>query len=241
MCTVSFVPVADGALLVSNRDERKHRQAALPPHWVKHNHAPFLYPTDADAGGTWIVVGVGRAAILLNGALTAHTPQPPYRLSRGRVLLDIAAATDPLLAWQQQDFHQIEPFTLVLYIEGGLWHGWWDGEESHMHARDAKQSHIWSSATLYDQATSDRRARWFSDWQSNQADAVCLDDLMKFHRFGGDGNAHHDLFMNRENEVFTVSITGVHMQDHQASMVYKDVLADLTYAHHFLFTEAGVQ
>lgn len=236
MCTVSYLPTGSSALLVSNRDERKHRSAAHPPAPSQVNGQSFLFPTDGDAGGTWIMAGAHRVGVLLNGAFEAHDPQPPYRMSRGRVLVELLSAPDPVKAWSLYHLQQIEPFTWILYWEGQLIEFRWDGQTAHRRDCDPQQAHIWSSATLYDAAIREKRARWFAEWLSTQAQPE-LDALMQFHRFGGEGNLHHDFFMNRDGEVFTVSITGVQVHADHVHMVYKDLIADLTYAQQIQFTE----
>jgi uncharacterized protein with NRDE domain len=62
-----------------------------------HNGQKLFFPKDTDAGGTWIVMKEnGDAAVLLNGAFINHTAEPPYRLSRGIILLDIFSTENHL-------------------------------------------------------------------------------------------------------------------------------------------------
>jgi len=84
MCTVSFIPVGGKLFISSNRDEKRSRKIALPPAQYEYNELKFVFPKDADAGGTWIAVKEnGDAAVLLNGAFINHIAEPPYRKSRG--------------------------------------------------------------------------------------------------------------------------------------------------------------
>ena len=54
MCSVSFVPLEDGFLLTSNRDEKRFRPTIEPKIYLE-NKVKLLYPKDEKAGGTWIV------------------------------------------------------------------------------------------------------------------------------------------------------------------------------------------
>jgi uncharacterized protein with NRDE domain len=90
MCTVTFIPAADGVYLTSNRDERLTRPDALFPFRAAQEGQELIYPKDAEAGGSWIALkSAGDAAVLLNGAFAKHQLQPAYRRSRGLVFLDI--------------------------------------------------------------------------------------------------------------------------------------------------------
>ncbi len=97
MCTVTFVRTKDSFFITSSRDVKVQRRQALPPKMYQREEAMLLYPKDADAGGTWIALLDNlNAAVLLNGAFENHQPQPPYKRSRGLILIDILAAPSPL-------------------------------------------------------------------------------------------------------------------------------------------------
>ena len=90
MCTVTFIPAKDRIYLTSNRDEKHWRTAALPPAAYEFDSGKMLFPKDGDAGGTWVAAHEnGNAIVFLNGGLVAHVPNPPYRKSRGLILLDL--------------------------------------------------------------------------------------------------------------------------------------------------------
>ena len=130
MCTVSFIPVGDKFFISSNRDEKLSRKNALPPALHKHNGVNFIFPKDADAGGTWIAVKEnGDASVLLNGAFINHIAEPPYRRSRGLILLDILAEKIPSAAFSKIALENIEPFTIVLFQQKSLFEFRWDGNE----------------------------------------------------------------------------------------------------------------
>ena len=97
MCTVSFIPGRDGVLLASNRDEKHFRSTAIPPAAHASEQGMLLYPKDGDSGGTCISTNeYGQAVVFLNGGFVPHVPAPPYRRSRGRILLDIIGQATPV-------------------------------------------------------------------------------------------------------------------------------------------------
>jgi hypothetical protein len=122
MCTVTFIPTAAGVHLTSNRDEQANRGRALDPAYFYGNGYKLIFPGDPDAGGSWIALkDNGDALVLLNGAFIKHLRKPPYRRSRGLVLLDVIKAEDPGQCFNEMDLEGIEPFTLVLFTKGALW------------------------------------------------------------------------------------------------------------------------
>ena len=90
MCTVTYLPLAQGYFLTSNRDEKSIRKKALQPSKFETGSGILLFPKDADANGTWIAAhDRGESVVLLNGAFESHVSNPPYERSRGLVLLDL--------------------------------------------------------------------------------------------------------------------------------------------------------
>src|SRR5258708_172671 len=104
MCTVTYIPARDGFFLTSNRDENSGRPPAVPPFLYPMKTGSILFPRDAQAGGSWFAVHEnGNALVLLNGALTRHQPAPPYRRSRGLILLELADTVHPLYRFGEMD------------------------------------------------------------------------------------------------------------------------------------------
>ena len=187
------------------------------------NTGNLLYPKDGDAGGTWIAAHEnGNAIVFLNGGFVRHTPQPPYRKSRGLILLDLINAPDPAMAFSLIPLHQIEPFTAVLWSTGQLFECRWDGSKKYMTELPGSQPHIWSSATLYDEEVVEKRKSWFRKWLQ-QHKHPSPDDILHFHQFTGDGDTHNDLRMNRNGQVFTVSVTLMALTDELTQMHYLDL------------------
>lgn len=238
MCTVTYLPGKDGILLTSNRDEKQYRSLALIPHSYSNHLGKVMYPRDPDGGGTWIAVHENRNAIVfLNGGFEGHQPNPPYRRSRGLILLDLLACERPSLAFKDLSLNDVEPFTAVIWDASELLTCVWDGNDKHRVHMDPAEPHIWSSSTLYTHQVREKRASWFEGWLA-KGNEYALDNIMDFHRFGGEGDAHNDLLMNRAGKVFTVSITGLEISTDKASMVYHDLREEKKYARELAFSPA---
>ncbi len=223
MCTVTFVPVKNGALITSNRDEKHVRKLAIPPQAYKHNEGYLIYPKDADAGGTWVAMkDNGNAAVLLNGGFIKHTYQPPYRRSRGLIFLDIVGDETPVGAFSVIALDNIEPFTLIVYNGNSLVECRWDGNKKHIKQLPVNVAHIWASVTLYDETVITKREQWFNKWlQKNPIPTV--ESILNFHHFGGDGDVYNDIRMNRNGIYYTVSITAMQLKNSGCSMHYLDL------------------
>ena len=137
MCTVTFIPSEDKYFITSNRDEKKLRKEALPPKTYAFGDANIIFPKDEGAGGTWIAMHEnGNAVVLLNGGFVKHAPAPPYKKSRGVVLLEVISHPKPFEQFQAAMLAGIEPFTLVLLDNNNLYECRWDSQEKHMRHLD---------------------------------------------------------------------------------------------------------
>lgn len=231
MCTVTYIPTGSSFFLTSNRDERKARLKAVQPQWYQFASGKLLFPKDGNAGGTWMALHEnGNAMVLLNGGFQNHQQHPSYRKSRGQIFLDVFDHPNPLAAFKQIELHKIEPFTLVIRQQQQLYETRWDGSEKAVAEIDPRQSHIWSSVTLYSEEVIKKRKEWFDAFISNNA-AITANNILNFHRFAGDGDSANDVLMNRNNELFTVSITLLHQQSHISKLHYYDLVSNEEFVH----------
>lgn len=223
MCTVTFIPSGDKIFITSNRDEKHWRSSALSPLLYAGNTGNLLFPKDGDAGGTWIAAHEnGNAIVFLNGGFVRHTPGPPYRKSRGLILLYLIDCPDMETAFSALPLDNIEPFTAVLWNTGQLLECRWTGKQKYIKQLPVTEPHIWSSATLYDEPVVEKRKSWFNKWLQ-QHKRPSPDDILHFHQFTGDGDTHNDLRMNRNGQVFTVSVTLMALTDEMTQMHYLDL------------------
>lgn len=228
MCTVTFLPLGNTSfILTSNRDEGKSRKIALPPQKYILYDTPVYFPKDADANGTWFAAADKKFTVcILNGAFAPHEHRPPYRLSRGLMLLDFFKYKDVQDFYSQYDFKGIEPFTLLFFEQGqgiNIHELRWDGNKTYTSAKDSSKPQIWSSAQLYPKEVIEQREGWFANWLKVNHEFT-IEKIILFHKTGGDGNSYTDLLMNRDDKVFTVSITSVQRSDEKSIMRYEDMI-----------------
>jgi uncharacterized protein with NRDE domain len=241
MCTVTFIPSHKKIFLTSNRDEKHWRAAAGFPESYPAKTGHIIFPKDGDAGGTWFAIHEnGNAVVFLNGGFIKHTPQPPYRRSRGLILLDIVDHESPFQAFQEIDLENIEPFTAVVWEYAKLYECRWTGNEKHQSLLAADIPHIWSSATLYDTEVVIKRRNWFQQWLEEHPHPS-QEEILNFHQFTGDGDEHNDLVMNRDGKVFTVSVTSALIGEGKIVLEYVDVRQELTRERDFPIINASIK
>ena len=226
MCTVSFISVNGKIFITSNRDEKLTRKKALRPYMYVHDSCKLIFPKDLEAGGTWITVKEnGDAAVLLNGAFHAHIFDPPYRKSRGIIFLDLISTERPSSTFSKIDLANIQPFTIILLENNSLYELRWDGSERTCRQLPVNSPHIWSSATLYDEAAKKQRESWFEMFL-NKTTTPTQQDIIQFHSTGGIGDSNTDMKMSRKNGYATVSITNILITESRTVMKYMDLLND---------------
>jgi hypothetical protein len=228
MCALTFLPKPNQDwIITSNRDEGVARKPALPPQIMHTGKYQVLCPVDGEAGGTWFAqTSNGRTVALLNGAFIKHAHRPPYKKSRGKMLLEsLEHASLPDFA-SRFDFRGIEPFTLVSFErmnEPAIHELRWDGVMQHTKTMLATEPMMWSSATLYDDAMRALRNSWFTNWVEQNPEFTLV-AIREFHHFGGAEDETVNLVMNRPNGVRTVSITSLVVSTSEATMIHEDLL-----------------
>lgn len=223
MCTVSYVSHVGPVIITSNRDENIRRQTASAPVFETINHKKIIFPKDAKAGGTWFAASQdGVVAVLLNGAFSKHTPMPPYRKSRGLVVLETISSAKPFDFITQMDLQGIEPFTLILYQQGQLIELRWDGNKKHERELDTSGNYIWSSATLYSDEVIQHRKNLFDRFITNE-EKPTAGRIQEFH-----SNSHQDdengFVINRPTGMKTFSITQAIIQPGKIDFRHTDLL-----------------
>jgi hypothetical protein len=90
MCTVTVVPHETGIRVMCNRDERRSRPSALPPHVHDLGGRLAAFPIDPRGGGSWVGVNdAGIVVTLLNVSGATHTFRDGPRRSRGLIVREI--------------------------------------------------------------------------------------------------------------------------------------------------------
>ena len=235
MCTVSFIPLKDAVQITSNRDEKSTRLPAYPPATYHTGTGLTAFPKDADAGGTWIAMHQhGRIVVLLNGGFISHRHTPPYRRSRGLILLDLIGVDDPAFHFSDLDLIGIEPFTTIIWANEKLFECRWDGVDRHIQEQDPSLPRIWSSSTLYDASVTRKRESWFREWIIRDPQPS-VGEIIRFHTSAGDGDPHNDLLMDRDGALGTVSITTIAIRRDAGSMTYHDIRSGTIHDLHLDF------
>jgi hypothetical protein len=219
MCTVTFIPAAQHFFITSNRDESPGRQSSglISTHSREWNAIHF--PIDELSGGSWIALAdSGKAVCLLNGGFEPFIPEPPYRLSRGQVVIETASATNTRLFLEEFDLDRIAPFTLLVFEQQSLMQLVWDGKEKHFTALPTDQPQIWSSVTLYPRHVREWRKSLFEKWLAER-DSFDRESIIAFHQMAN-GDPGNDFIMNRNDVVKTLSVTSIALKENAGSILH---------------------
>jgi hypothetical protein len=219
MCTVTYIPFNQTYFITSNRDESPGRQSA----GLISAHSPdwhtIHFPLDELSAGSWIALAdSGKAVCLLNGGFEPFIPSPPYRLSRGQVVLDTAKSIDTLSFLQELTLDHIAPFTLLNFEKDGFTQLVWDGKEKHFSTLPLDQPQIWSSVTLYPKHVREWRKSLFEKWLES-GPAFTRESIIDFHRMAN-GDPDNDFVMNRHDIVKTLSVTSIELHDTSGSILH---------------------
>ena len=226
MCTVTYIPQGENHfVLTSNRDEQPSRSPKNISH-INRDGQHILFPKDKMAGGTWIAASSHNKVIcLLNGAFEKHDRTPPYKRSRGLMMLDFFSYQHAEWFLDEYDFPGMEAFTMIIWDDGNLLEARWDEQQLHIAELDPAHPRIWSSSTLYDPGAKAKRQRWFADWLLRAAPRD-KEAILEFHTSAGDGDPWNDVIMNRNDLVQTVSITCIEKNPTFTNVTYRDLLSE---------------
>ena len=225
MCTVTFFPKNNGEfILTSSRDESPGRSTLVPQEY-KEGETKMIFPKDELAGGSWIGASTkNRLLCVLNGGFTFHKRNPPYKTSRGLILVQLLQVDDLQAYLNEKDWDGIEPFTMIIV-------DWdkelicseliWDGQDSHYQHLPLSPK-IWSSSTLYSEEMKTERKSWFDTFLlENKSEAT---DIWNFHLNGGEQNQEYGFVMDRFF-VKTTSLTQAVLTQDSIRMTYMDMLS----------------
>jgi len=233
MCTVTYLPLENGFMLTSSRDEVKTRITEPPKKYLVGNEM-LLFPKDSTAGGSWIAVSErNKVRCLLNGAFENFESKPEYTQSRGQILLNSFRADDIEDYVNDIDCVHTAPFTLLMIDyadETDFYKFVWDGENKYLEKQDSNTSTIWSSSTLYDESARNLRAEWFEKWLNSAAEKG---QILDFHNRRHGDDPELDILMERQNGIKTVSISSVRMQKNFIEFHYFDIINNRNYVSKF--------
>jgi hypothetical protein len=222
MCTLTYLPFSGGYALTHNRDERMDREASKVFLQQEIGGHTLFFPQDFEGKGSWFVHSTRATLCILNGGTDTYIPRPPYRHSRGLVLLHYFEYASAEAFTAHYNFDQLEPFTLIIAEEGRLYKLVHDEMHTHLLPLDASLPHIWSSTRLYTKEVRVKREGWFAQWLQNHQHPSAK-TIRHFHLTGGEGDTANDFRMSRWGLLKTVSLT----------QVYKGVKTTSLYYHNF--------
>lgn len=223
MCTVSFITTPNGVTITSNRDENVKRPKAIAPQIYSIEGKKIIFPMDKKARGTWFSANTdGTIIVLLNGAEEKHISLGNYAKSRGTIVVEMAASTNPIDYWNEISLITIEPFTLVVYFEKKLYQLRWNSILKTTVQFDEKKSYIWSSATLYTKKIREERTQWFFDFL-NENETPSPEDILNFHLNKKKENTEYGLQIKRANGMQTVSSTQAIVTNNEIQTIYHDL------------------
>jgi len=222
MCTVTFIPFKETVFITSNRDESPGRRA----NGLFSFHAPekniVHYPLDQESGGSWIGLSdSGKVACLLNGAFESYIPTPPYRQSRGQVVVDAIGEPDTNLFFENYNLDGIAPFTLLLFEKDKFDQLIWDGIEKHRSVLSTTFPQIWSSITLYTPEVQSKKKSLFEKWLTEH-DELNRESIIGFHQMAN-GDPDNDFIINRNDIVKTLSITSIVLRRASGSIMHMEL------------------
>ncbi|MBC7487578.1 MAG: NRDE family protein [Cytophagaceae bacterium] len=219
MCTVSYVPLENGFILTSNRDELSGRPTSLPPNfYIMEDGLSLYYPKDPMGSGSWIATSEDeRVVCLLNGAFHTHTHQPPYNRSRGLIVLEAFQYETPFGFYQSVDLNEVEPFTMIVIWAGLLFEFRWNGKHKHFLSL-SNQPHLWASATLYSNEVVAVKRNWLGEYLHKKPSPT-QEMMVDFHEHGGVVDPINGMRINRTNGLQTLSITSIQLTEHETTVM----------------------
>ena len=234
MCTLTYLPIEkDSFILTSTRDVMRQRAKATKPDHYRSNGLSLYYPKDGKAGGSWLgISGYKRLICLLNGAFDFYFPEPPYKKSRGLVLLDLLSIKEKEKLIEFDSFSDIEPFTMIIIdwsSDYELFELRWDGVNKYL-KRLENRSQIWSSSSLYNSSAKNKRKEMFRGWLKNNNE-YDENGIMDFHNLETD-DPKNSIRMNRD--LFcSVSLSCIKKHKDDLSWRYKDLVGNEEYIECF--------
>jgi uncharacterized protein with NRDE domain len=226
MCTLSIVRTESRLIITSNRDDAPHRAANDIVH-SSYGHKDIYYPSDQKAEGTWFCCdSLGDFVILLNGADKKHEKEKHHTLSRGFIPIALLSHSDEIkTAFDQLELYHTQPFTLISMHSGKLCQCSWDGaSKEYQDMDDRTQTHLFSSATLFD---SNIRKKKKSDFQIFIEEEKTLTADLLWHLFTKYSQDKENGYrIDRSIGVKTLSTTQLIISEKEKTLRFKSHIYD---------------
>jgi hypothetical protein len=222
MCTVSFLPKAQGFYLAMNRDEKRTRSIALPPSIIDLTTRRAIFPREP-TGGTWISANdAGVCLALINWHRVEREPKH-YPISRGQVVKELAgksSADEITKGVTKLPLRKLRPFRLIAItpsekiVTEWRWNLEWLTVRNHQW-----QPQHWFSSGLDERRAELERGRICDAAQDGQSRRT-LRWLRQLHRSHAPARGAFSICMHRP-DASTVSYTEIAVSGGRATMRYK--------------------
>jgi hypothetical protein len=222
MCTVSFLPRAQGFYLAMNRDEKRDRVASLPPEVVELESHRAIFPSEP-TGGTWISANdSGVCLALINWHRIQCNPKNDT-LSRGLVVKELAGkstAKELVAAVKKLPVGKLRPFRLIAILppERRVIEWRWNLKRLAIHNHEWERRHWFSSG--FDERRAEVERQRVCDAATPQKSAERVSWLRQLHRSHAPKRGPFSICMHRPDAA-TVSYTEVSISASRATMRYK--------------------
>lgn len=217
MCTLTYLPTANGYTVTQNRDESPHRGSPIFPN-RKDN---VLFPKDPDGEGTWMATNGETVICVLNGGFVPHERKLPYKHSRGLLPLMLFAKKE--LELTLSEAQGLEPFSVFIFSKSAVLRYTWDASKLIRQEFSPNDNHIFQSAPLYSADVQDLREMWFDDWLQEHPSSSSL-EILHFHQHAGDGDGETNICMYRPG-VQTTAISQVEISGKNATFYLENILS----------------
>ena len=219
MCILSIVKSEQGIVITSNRDEQRSRKNSLAPEIINLGERKAIIARDAQAQGTWLLTdNLGRTAILLNGAFESHIPAPPYRESRGIILMNLFQEENFKSAFLFYHLENIEPFQVIYLDPERAFQFVWDGNQKHLFEVDLSTPQVFFSPTLYTKEQQEEKRNHFFKILA-EIESMDSSQLLEIHSNQNINSLDLNFFMSREHQT-TKSISQVELNSTQSKYVH---------------------
>ncbi|MCC5920576.1 MAG: NRDE family protein [Cyclobacteriaceae bacterium] len=222
MCTLSFLPLTSSTFMIgSNRDEIVSRAKVEFPSFNSFSaDRAIIYPKEEQSQGSWLAADSdGCIMCLLNGATHPHKSNPPYRLSRGKLVIQSLTDNDPVGFLNNFDYHQIESFTIVYFntLKKEIREWVWDEHQLQSNHYTMEHPLFWSSPSLY---SDDDRAAKSKRFEAVTAKILHFEDSQAFHQ--EEGIALSPIDTGTHGIIKTISFSGFVIKPEEVEFRYSD-------------------
>lgn len=153
MCILSIFTKDHGDfILTQNRDESIYRPTSPNIETREFYGQKVTSPVDLNSGGTWIYYTSKYVVCVLNGGYENHSNRPPYRMSRGLIILELLKFNTIDEFISEINLDEIEPFTMIMIdLESNQKKILvWNGHDKFVENLTEEKLIVRSSSTLYD-------------------------------------------------------------------------------------------